>query len=1073
MIMNFFHRQQNHPIKSEQSVEVPLNRSLSSIPIVKSSVRFFAILVALAAIIGCGDGITGQVGGIGEGGSRIAFTSERDGNPEIYIMNSDGSEQTRLTDNDTSDTYPALSPDGSKIAFVRTSTSSNNMERTDIYVMDADGSEQTILSSSDGPYGYPSWSPDGSMIAFSSWYTVFGHRGHYLITVISADGQPMGWLGNFEEWANSLAPSWSSDGSQIAFSSNRGGNYEIYTIDTECVLDSSCSWVEELTQLTEDATADSYPSWSPDGSKIAFDSSRDGNLDIYVMNADGSEQTRLTSDAAADYYPSWSPDGSYISFSSYRDGNYNIYVMNADGSEQTRLTESEKFDYGTSWSGVSGPETPDPTPTPAPTSEPTPIPTSTPAPGSDRLIPLNEELTGTISEAGEFEPWLFTVDEDTRANVYMYSETGALDTYLWVYEGTSVTSDSPALARNDDNNNAVVAAVSSEELTGPAGGPYNSAIMQFQFTGGTTYSIVPRSYADTGTGGYHLKVVRPAPIQMPTPTPPPITPTPVSTACTETEPSGSGPSLNAIAMNTGYPRQLLAIDGDTNGASVIWGTGTSFETEIVSGQGGTRYFQIPPTSGTGIFPVALRTAAGTSNIRCVTVRQASGVFPAPRVQYIGLNGRTGNDLAVTVSAANLDQDATMTVNGTVVAGAYLSSGLPLPYLLDHIPATYGYPIYHYGQLRGLVEDVTLGSTLNVVVTNSDGNTSSKSYTLPDRWEDLDSDSDGLLDAWEDGVYTSPSGGTINLAAMGTDKYKKDMLVEAEWVAVAAPGTAMYDDTIWSIWKEWKADMPFLNPDGSSGLNLIVDRGQGGAFTEGGQTLTPDHRTMGYGNCGSEGYVNFMDYKNDFFNNDRSGLFHYLILGKAGWCGASSIGGEARFPLNGPSAQCPDCGGDNLFVVCTGCSSEFAAGIVAHEMGHDIGLSHGGLYPSLGPIDHNNDKPNSRSIMNYRWTVGGVPAGCGQDELARDTGTGPKGIFGQGMLATIDERNVDESVGICDGVPIDFNGDGQYTTARMNTDNRGSIQTHEDTIFDQVGNLILDFRACWEDRQGLVRRATCE
>jgi len=523
-------------------------------------------------------------------------------------------------------------------------------------------------------------------------------------------------------------------------------------------------------------------------------------------------------------------------------------------------------------------------------------------------------------------------------------------------------------------------------------------------------------------------------------------------------------------MNTGYPRQLLAVDGDTNGASVIWGAGTAFETEIVSGQGGTRYFQIPDL-GTGIFPVALRSDAGTSNVRCVTVRQASGNFPAPRVQYVGLNGRTGNDLAVTVSAANLDQDATMTVNGNVVAGAYLSSGLPMDDMLDHIPATYGYPIYHYGQLRGIVQNVTPGSTLDVMVTNSDGSTSSKSYTLPDRWEDLDSDSDGLLDVWEDGVYTAPSGGTVNLAAMGTNKYKKDLLVEAEWVAAAAPGTATYDDSMWTLWKEWNTDIPLLNPDGSSGLNLIIDRGQGGEFTEGGQTLTPAHRTMGYDQSNAPGYVNFMTYKNNFFNDDRSGLFHYLVLGKAAWAGAASMGGEARFPLNGPSAQCPDCGGDNLFVVCVSCSNEVTAGIVHHEMGHDIGLAHGGLYPSLGPVDHNNDKPNFHSIMNYRWTVDGVPEGCGQDELGRGAGRGPKGVFGQGTLATIDENNVDENVGICDGVPIDFNGDGQYTTGRINTDNRGWIQRHED--FDQVGNIILDFRACWDDPQGLVRRPTCE
>ena len=107
MIMNHLRRQQNHPTKSEQSVEVPLNRYLSSISIVKSSARFFVALLFLVAIVACGDGITGQVVGVGEDGSAIVFTSERDGNPEIYIMNPDGSDQTRLTDSDTASTAPA------------------------------------------------------------------------------------------------------------------------------------------------------------------------------------------------------------------------------------------------------------------------------------------------------------------------------------------------------------------------------------------------------------------------------------------------------------------------------------------------------------------------------------------------------------------------------------------------------------------------------------------------------------------------------------------------------------------------------------------------------------------------------------------------------------------------------------------------------------------------------------------------------------------------------------------------------------------------------------------------------
>jgi TolB protein len=75
----------------------------------------------------------------------------------------------------------------------------------------------------------------------------------------------------------------------------------------------------------------------PDGSKIVFTSKRDGNYEIYVMNADGSGQTRVTDDPAGDHYPTWSPDGTKIAFASKRDGDFDIYVMNPDGSGQTRL----------------------------------------------------------------------------------------------------------------------------------------------------------------------------------------------------------------------------------------------------------------------------------------------------------------------------------------------------------------------------------------------------------------------------------------------------------------------------------------------------------------------------------------------------------------------------------------------------------------------------------------------------------------------------------------------------------------------------------------------------------------
>lgn len=127
----------------------------------------------------------------------------------------------------------------------------------------------------------------------------------------------------------------------IAFTSNRDGNAEIYVMKANG---------SDQTRLTKNAAEDFHPAWSPSGRQIAFVSTRDGNEDIYVMNADGSGQTRLTSNAAVDYEPAWSPNGRQLVFASQRDGNIEIYAMNADGTGQTRLTDSTANDAKPMWS---------------------------------------------------------------------------------------------------------------------------------------------------------------------------------------------------------------------------------------------------------------------------------------------------------------------------------------------------------------------------------------------------------------------------------------------------------------------------------------------------------------------------------------------------------------------------------------------------------------------------------------------------------------------------------------------------------------------------------------------------
>jgi Tol biopolymer transport system component len=137
------------------------------------------------------------------------------------------------------------------------------------------------------------------------------------------------------------APSWSPDGSLIAFTAFRGGNHgEIYVMRPDGTGQRN---------LTKDPSYDDLAAWSPDGKRIVFTSNRDGNNEIYVMDADGTDQTRLTHSGASDYSSSWSPDGRQIAFWSDRDGNNEIYVMNADGSDQTRLTTGRASDYSPSW----------------------------------------------------------------------------------------------------------------------------------------------------------------------------------------------------------------------------------------------------------------------------------------------------------------------------------------------------------------------------------------------------------------------------------------------------------------------------------------------------------------------------------------------------------------------------------------------------------------------------------------------------------------------------------------------------------------------------------------------------
>ena len=284
--------------------------------------------------------------------AQIAFFSRRDGNPEIYVMDADGSNQRRLTNHPDKDWAPSWSPDGKRIVFFSNRDGHvhviHGWSTSEIYVMDADGGNPQNLTNNPGDDRDPSWSPDGKRIAFSSARDRDNPQ-NYEIYVMGTDG------GNEQKLTENpnedQHPSWSPDGKHIVFSSDRKGHFigefgitsEIYVMDADG---------DNQQRLTENRQNDWHPSWSPDGKRIAFASDRKGdfeNFEIYVMDADGGNQQRLTENRVYDWSPSWSPDGERIAFMSERDGNFEIYVMDADGGNPQNLTNNRHDDASPAW----------------------------------------------------------------------------------------------------------------------------------------------------------------------------------------------------------------------------------------------------------------------------------------------------------------------------------------------------------------------------------------------------------------------------------------------------------------------------------------------------------------------------------------------------------------------------------------------------------------------------------------------------------------------------------------------------------------------------------------------------
>jgi Tol biopolymer transport system component len=269
--------------------------------------------------------LTSQMIGTLIGGDVIAFTSDRDGDSDIYAMDIERHLIVQLTHNNVRDDYPSWSPDGSRLLF----NSWMNAQNSEVFMMDATGRNMRRLTRYARADMYPSWSTDGSQILFSTYRPDGFH-----LFMMDTDGANLLRLPDqnvFQELMACLSP----DGSEIVFTDRS----DILVMNHDGT---------NLRRVTNTLAVESQPQWSRDGSKIVFVSEQGSTraFNIFVVDADGSNIQRLTSDASHNQQPQFSLDDSTIVFASGRGADDpRLYLMNPDGSN-VRLLDTQ----GTAWS---------------------------------------------------------------------------------------------------------------------------------------------------------------------------------------------------------------------------------------------------------------------------------------------------------------------------------------------------------------------------------------------------------------------------------------------------------------------------------------------------------------------------------------------------------------------------------------------------------------------------------------------------------------------------------------------------------------------------------------------------
>jgi len=248
---------------------------------------------------------------------KIVFTSDRNGNADVYIANADGSGEKQLTKDDASDDQPVLSPDGASVVFI-----SGRKGNNDVWLVKSGGGGEKQLTKTDEDEYDPAFTNDGGSVIF----TRVVNGANKIISKNIGSGEE-------KELASGYMGRVDSDGT-LVYVSAESGDEELYVGSKN---------------LTDSEKSDTWPSYSPDGSKIIFTSRRGGDYDTYIMNRDGSNCKALLSSEDDEGRAAISPDGNYIAVSVEEGADYEILIYDINGEFVNKLTDNEDADYEPHW----------------------------------------------------------------------------------------------------------------------------------------------------------------------------------------------------------------------------------------------------------------------------------------------------------------------------------------------------------------------------------------------------------------------------------------------------------------------------------------------------------------------------------------------------------------------------------------------------------------------------------------------------------------------------------------------------------------------------------------------------